>query len=297
MSIGMNEQLDYDNLLTAACDEIRLADQIVIGAGAGLSSAAGLDLEIKAVRKVIPEYEKAFGITNLYEGSFYPFRTSGERFAYWSRVFHYWRYEIEVFPLYLDLLNLISGKDYFVITTNGDGLFLRANFPREKVFLMQGDHGDFACSESCCDEIYDARPILEQMIKHTKDFSVPEEYLPKCPNCGAPLIMRQRSTVRNMEIAPYRAEKERYEKFLGKAFGGHSKRLLLIEIGVGYNTPVLIKYPFWQMAAENENIHYICINMERPRLPEQIKDRSIYIQGPCDNTIRRLLDLKQTEKV
>lgn len=269
-----------------ACQIIADADAVLVGAGAGLSAAAGLEIGERVVNKACPGYEERYGITNLYEGSFYPFRTEGERFAYWSRAFYYWRYQVPVFPLYIELRKLLDGQDYFVVTTNGDGQFLRAGFERERVFLMQGDHGDFACSRSCSDEIYDAKPVYESMIAHTVEFSVPEDYLPVCPHCGARLMMRQRSGVRTLEIKPYREEIQRYSDFLRKTKG---RKLVLLELGVGFNTPGLIKIPFLKMAEKDANICYICVNTEPPEAFEETGGNKMYIQAPIDLVISQWL--------
>ena len=275
------------NQIKEAYDIINECDSILIGAGAGLSAAAGLDVVINAVSNVMPEYEREYGITDMYRGSFYPFSSINESLAYWSKAFHYWRYEVEVFPLYSNLLELIGDKNYFVITTNGDGQFIRSGFDRERLFLIQGDHGDFACSRSCCDETYDAKPIFESMISHTVDFRVPDRYIPICPHCGSILMMRQRSGVRNLEIRPYIEEKKRYESFLRNAGD-----CVLLELGVGFDTPILIKYPFWQMSLEN-GWKYISVNLDKAVLPKDILDKTLYLQLPIDEVINEWLDLKR----
>ena len=275
----------FDYSISAAAVALKNADAVVIGAGAGLSAAAGLDIGIDAVRKIMPDYETKYGITNLYEGSFYPFPTMAEQWAYWAKAFYYWRFQVEVFPLYRKLLALAQKRNYFVITTNGDGQFLRAGFPREKVFLIQGDHGDFACSASCCDETYDSKPIFENMIAHTENLRVPDSCLPKCPHCGAPLMMRQRSGVRTLEIAPYCEERQRYLDFLHDAEG---KKTVLLELGVGFNTPVHIKMPFWKLTAEKPEVTYIAVNPERPVVPDDISERTIYLQQSISDVISSL---------
>ena len=263
---------------------IENTNNILIGAGAGLSIAAGLDTGINTIRSLMPEYEKEYGIKDLYYGSFYPFKTRSEQFAYWSKAFYWWRFQIEVFKLYKDILNLIKDKNYFIITTNGDGQFIRSGFNRERIFLMQGDHGDFVCSQSCCNEIYDSKPIFETMIKHTINFKVPEDYMPKCPYCGSLLIMRQRSTVKNLEIKPYLEEKQRYENFLKKA-----ENCVLLELGVVFDTPTLIKFPFWSLTAENKNYKYISVNLDNPRFPNEISDKTIYLQCSINDVIDKWL--------
>ncbi len=275
------------NRIKEAYSHIDECDSILIGAGAGLSAAAGLDIGINAVRKVMPEYEKEYGITDMYQGSFYPFVSINESLAYWSKAFYYWRYQVEVFQLYRNLLELVGDRNYFVITTNGDGQFMRSGFDRKRLFLVQGDHGEFACSRSCCDETYDAKPIFESMINHTVDFKVPGEYIPRCPHCKGILMMRQRSGVKNLEIKPYLEERQRYVDFLNDA-----DNCVLLELGVGFDTPIHIKYPFWQMCLENR-WKYISVNLDKANFPQEISDNTIYLQRPIDEVISEWLELKR----
>ena len=232
-------------------------DAVVIGAGSGLSTAAGFTYTGERFEKYFSDFAAKYGIRDMYSGGFYPFATPEEHWAYWSRYIWVNRYMDAPKPVYKDLLALVRDKDYFVITTNVDHCFQKAGFDKKRLFYTQGDYGLFQCSEPCCQETFDNEAVIREMMERQKDMKIPTELLPVCPHCGKPLTMNLRSDNKFVEDEGWHRAAERYENFLRTREGG---RILFLELGVGYNTPVIIKYPFWRMTAKNPNAFYACIN-------------------------------------
>lgn len=228
-------------------EKIRTADAVVIGAGAGLSTAAGFTYSGERFEKYFSDFRKKYGFEDMYSGGFYPYETPEEHWAYWSRYIYINRYMDAPKPVYDDLLKLVANKDYFVITTNVDHCFQKAGFDKKRLFYTQGDYGLFQCSEPCCRETFDNEDVIRKMAERQKDMKIPTELLPVCPHCGKPLTMNLRSDDKFVEDEGWYRAAERYENFLRTRAGG---KILFLELGVGYNTPVIIKYPFWQMTAK-----------------------------------------------
>ena len=257
-------------------EKIRTADAVVIGAGAGLSTAAGFTYSGERFEKYFSDFRKKYGIEDMYSGGFYPYETPEEHWAYWSRYIYINRYMDAPKPVYDDLLKLVANKDYFVITTNVDHCFQKAGFDKKRLFYTQGDYGLFQCSEPCCQETFDNESIIFEMLKQQKDMKIPTELLPVCPHCGKPLTMNLRSDDKFVEDKGWHHAAERYENFLRTRAGG---KILFLELGVGYNTPVIIKYPFWQMTAKNPNATYACINKGQAICPQEIERQSICVNA------------------
>ena len=257
-------------------EKIRTADAVVIGAGAGLSTAAGFTYSGERFEKYFSDFRKKYGFEDMYSGGFYPYETPEEHWAYWSRYIYINRYMDAPKPVYDDLLKLVANKDYFVITTNVDHCFQKAGFDKKRLFYTQGDYGLFQCSEPCCQETFDNKDIIFEMLKQQNDMKIPTELLPVCPHCGKPLTMNLRSDDKFVEDKGWHHAAERYENFLRTRAGG---KILFLELGVGYNTPVIIKYPFWQMTAKNPNATYACINKGQAICPQEIERQSICVNA------------------
>ena len=255
-------------------EKFHTADAVVIGAGAGLSTAAGFTYSGERFEKYFSDFRKKYGIEDMYSGGFYPYQTPEEHWAYWSRYIFVNRYQDTPKPVYENLLKLVADKDYFVITTNVDHCFQKAGFDKKRLFYTQGDYGLFQCSEPCCQETFDNKDIIFERLKQQKDMKIPTELLPVCPHCGKPLTMNLRSDDKFVEDEGWHRAAERYENFLRTRAGG---KILFLELGVGYNTPVIIKYPFWQMTAKNPNATYVCINQGQAICPLEIRHKSICI--------------------
>lgn len=257
-------------------EKIRTADAVVIGAGAGLSTAAGFTYSGERFEKYFSDFRKKYGFEDMYSGGFYPYKTPEEHWAYWSRYIFVNRYMDPPTDLYNKLYESVKDKDYFVITTNVDHCFQKAGFDKKRLFYTQGDYGLFQCSEPCCRETFDNKDIIFEMLKQQKDMKIPTELLPVCPHCGKPLTMNLRSDDKFVEDEGWHRAAERYENFLRTREG---QKILFLELGVGYNTPVIIKYPFWQMTAKNPNATYACINKGQAVCPEEIERQSIRVNA------------------
>ncbi len=252
------------------------ADAIVVGAGAGLSTSAGFVYAGERFERHFSDFAEQYGFSDMYSGGFYPFPSPEEFWAYWSRYIFINRYMDAPTPVYDDLLALVRDKDYFVITTNVDHCFQKAGFDKKRLFYTQGDYGLFQCSEPCCRETFDNEDTIRQMVERQKDMRIPSELLPVCPHCGRPMTMNLRSDDKFVEDEGWHEAAERYERFLRTRGNG---RILFLELGVGYNTPGIIKYPFWRMTAQNKAATYACINYGEAVCPAEIESRSICING------------------
>lgn len=272
------------NRLKAALQD---CDAVVIGAGAGLSTAAGFVYTGERFEKYFSDFAAKYGFRDMYSGGFYPFATPEEHWAYWSRYIYINRYMDATKPVYDDLLKLVNGKDYFVITTNVDHCFQKAGFDKKRLFYTQGDYGLFQCSEPCCQETFDNEAVIREMVKRQENMKIPTELLPNCPHCGKPLTMNLRSDNKFVEDEGWHRAAERYENFLRTRAGG---KILFLELGVGYNTPVIIKYPFWQMTAKNPNATYACINQGQAVCPPEIEQRSICMNADIGQILQNLSD-------
>ena len=267
-------------------EKFHTADAVVIGAGAGLSAAAGFTYSGERFEKYFSDFYKKYGFEDMYSGGFYPYQTPEEHWAYWSRYIFVNRYQDAPKPVYENLLKLVADKDYFVITTNVDHCFQKAGFDKKRLFYTQGDYGLFQCSEPCCQETFDNEDVIREMAERQKDMKIPTELLPVCPHCGKPLTMNLRSDDKFVEDEGWHRAAERYEDFLRTRAG---QKILFLELGVGYNTPVIIKYPFWQMTVKNPNAIYACINQGQAICPAEIRHKSICINDDISNTINKCM--------
>lgn len=248
------------------------ADAVVIGAGAGLSTSAGLTYSGERFEKHFGDFIKKYGIRDMYSGGFYPFQTLEEYWAWWSRHIMVNRYEKAPKPVYDALLKLVEDKDYFILTTNVDHQFQLAGFDKKRLFYTQGDYGLWQCSETCCQETYDNEEIVRRMVVEQRDMKVPTELIPLCPHCGRPMTMNLRCDNTFVQDNGWYQAAQRYEDFLRRHDG---LRVVFLELGVGANTPVIIKYPFWKMTAVNPNATYVCINFGEAVCPKEIAEQSI----------------------
>ena len=271
-----------DNIkrLKKALDE---CDAVVIGAGAGLSTSAGFVYSGERFEKYFSDFGKKYGFKDMYSGGFYPYQTKEEFWAYWSRYIFVNRYTDAPKPVYNELFDLVKDKDYFVITTNVDHCFQKAGFEKKRLFYTQGDYGLFQCSVPCHNKTYENEEIVRRMVEEQKDMRIPTGLLPKCPVCGKPMTMNLRSDDKFVEDEGWHEAAARYENFLRTRKG----KVLFLELGVGYNTPVIIKYPFWQMTAQNPDATYACINYGEAVTPEEIAGRSICIDGDIGEAIEK----------
>ena len=273
MKISTESFSEHTARLKAALDS---ADAVVIGAGAGLSTSAGYEYSGERFEKYFSDFEEKYGFHDMYSGGFYPYKTPEEFWAFWSRYIFINRYVDAPKPVYEELLKLVGDKDYFVITTNVDHCFQKAGFDKKRLFYTQGDYGLFQCSEPCCAETFGNEREIRLMYEQQEDGRIPSELIPRCPHCGRPMTVNLRSGDSFVEDEGWHRAAERYENFLRTRAG---LKILFLELGVGYNTPVIIKYPFWHMTAKNPKAVYACINLGEADAPDDIAARSICIGG------------------
>ena len=266
--------------------ELAQTDAVVIGAGAGLSTSAGFVYSGERFRQYFSDFEAKYGFHDMYSGGFYPYATPEEHWAYWSRYIYINRYMDAPKPVYDNLCELVKSKDYFVITTNVDHCFQKAGFDKKRLFYTQGDYGLFQCSGPCCQETFENAEIIRSMVKQQKGMRIPTELLPVCPHCGKPLTMNLRSDDKFVEDEGWHEAAERYQLFLHRH---QNMRILFLELGVGYNTPVIIKYPFWRMTLNNPKATYAVINYGEAICPDEIKRRSICIDADIGSVLPALL--------
>lgn len=266
---------------------LETAEAIVVGAGAGLSTSAGLTYDGPRFEAHFADFIEKYHFRDMYSAGFYPFPTLEERWAYWSRHIYYNRYERTVGRVYKDLLRLLASKNYFVITTNVDHCFQDAGFDKARLFYTQGDYGLWQCSVPCHLKTYDNEVQVRQMVETQKDLRIPEDLVPRCPLCQSPMTMNLRSDHRFVEDEGWHEASRRYRDFLNRHA---SASVLFLELGVGNNTPGIIKYPFRKMTLQNEQAVYASINMVRAALTSELADRSILISGDISEVIRGLLE-------
>lgn len=259
---------------------------IIIGAGAGLSASAGFVYTKERFKRYFSDFESKYGFHDMYSGGFYPYKTPEEYWAYWSRYVYVNRYMDASKPVYNNLLKLVQNKNYFVITTNVDHCFQKAGFDKNRLFYTQGDYGLFQCSIPCSTDTYDNEEIIRQMAGRQKDMKIPTELIPKCHRCGKPLMMNLRSDDKFVEDKGWLKAAKRYETFLRT---NQNKKILFLELGVGYNTPAIIKYPFWQMTADNPKSTYACINYGKAVCPSEIEEQSICIDSDIGKVLQLVL--------
>ena len=261
-------------------------DAVVIGAGAGLSTSAGFVYTGERFEKYFSDFAEKYDIKDMYSGGFYPFATPEEHWAYWSRYIYINRYMDAPKPVYDDILKLVQNRDYFVITTNVDHCFQKAGFDKKRLFYTQGDYGLFQCSEPCCQETFDNEGVIREMVRRQEDMKIPTELLPVCPHCGKPMTQNLRSDDKFVEDEGWHRAAERYENFLRTHAG---QKILFLELGVGYNTPVIIKYPFWRMTARNPHATYVCINKGEAVCPNEIAKQSLLFDGDIAAVLAQMI--------
>ena len=264
---------------------LAMADAVVVGAGAGLSTAAGYTYSGPRFSRLFGDFAARYGFSDMYSGGFYPYDTLEEHWAFWSRYVMCNRYDPIPGHVYQQLLDLLRDRDYFVLTTNVDHCFQRAGFDKQRLFYTQGDYGLFQCSRPCCQETWDNEDAIRAMVDQQSDLRIPSELVPHCPHCGAPATMNLRSDGTFVEDEGWHKAAARYSEFLRRHEG---MRTLYLEIGVGGNTPGIIKYPFWQMTAANPRATYACVNLGEACAPRELERQSILIDASADEVVAQL---------
>ena len=278
---------------TGACSDaierlrrgIAEADAVVVGAGSGLSTASGMTYSGERFESNFADFIGRYGYRDMYTAGFYPYPTPEEYWAYWSRYIHLNRYAQDAGPAYRRLRDLMSGKDCFVITTNVDHCFQKAGFDVSRLFFTQGDYGLWQCAKPCHQRTYDNEASVRRMVAEQRNMRIPTELIPRCPRCGGPMANNLRIDDTFVEDEAWHLAAGRYRDFLR---GHEGARLLFLELGVGWNTPGIIKYPFQRMAAGNERAVYACVNLGEAAAPRELEGRSILVDGDIGEVLREL---------
>lgn len=282
---------DYSVLIKKLAKKIRECDAVIIGAGSGLSTSAGLTYSGERFEKYFFDFIGKYHFKDMYSAGFYPFETLEEYWAYWSRHIYYNRYINAPKDTYCKLMKIVKDKDYFILTTNVDHQFQKAGVDKKRLFYTQGDYGLWQCSKPCHQQTYDNKDIVKQMITQQNNMKIPSSLIPCCPKCGAPMTMNLRCDQSFVQDDGWYQAHHRYEDFLRKH---KDLNVLYLELGVGGNTPVIIKYPFWNYTYKNKKATYACINLKEVACPKEIKKQSILIDGDIHQILCDIL--KETEK-
>ena len=297
------ENAPYEEQVRKLKEKMQNVEAIVLGAGSGLSTAAGLTYSGERFQKYFFDFAKKYPIRDIYSGGFFPFESPEEFWAWWSRHIYFNRYVDAPSDVYGNLKKIVEGKDYFVLTTNVDHQFQRAGFTKERLFYTQGDYGLFQSSRPTVAKTYDNQKIVEKMLEaqgfvrdnagifqlpegKTLKMSIPTELIPVCPDDGLPMTMNLRTDESFVEDTGWKMAAKRYQDFLHSHKGKH---VLYWELGVGMNTPVIIKFPFWRYTEENPNAYYACLNLGEAGCSREISERSICLNADIGKVLRDLL--------
>lgn len=297
------ENVPYEEQVRKLKEKMQNVEAIVLGAGSGLSTAAGLTYSGERFQKYFFDFAKKYPIRDIYSGGFFPFESPEEFWAWWSRHIYFNRYVDAPSDVYGNLKKIVEGKDYFVLTTNVDHQFQRAGFTKERLFYTQGDYGLFQSSRPTVAKTYDNQKIVEKMLEaqgfvrdnagifqlpegKTLKMSIPTELIPVCPDDGLPMTMNLRTDESFVEDTGWKMAAIRYQDFLHSHKGKH---VLYWELGVGMNTPVIIKFPFWRYTEENLNAYYACLNLGEAGCSREISERSICLNADIGQVLRDLL--------
>ncbi len=266
---------------------LQSADAVVIGAGAGLSTSAGFTYAGERFQRHFADFIEKYGFSDMYTAGFYPFPTEEEHWAYWSRHIYYNRYVEAPKPVYRNLLKIIANKDYFVITTNVDHQFQKAGVDKQRLFYTQGDYGLLQCATPCHQKTYDNKELIIRMVAEQTEMRIPSHLVPRCPVCGKKMTVNLRSDDTFVEDQGWHDAAQRYVDFIEKHQNG---KVLYWDLGIGGNTPTIIKLPFMQQTYHNPLATYATINLGEAFTVDQIADRSIVINDDIGKVLDQLLD-------
>lgn len=259
------------------------SDAIVIGAGAGLSEAAGYHYSGEKFNNDFIDFIRKYGFKDLYTSSFYPFETQEEKWAYWAKHIYFSYYENQENDLYKNLYNLVKDKEYFVITTNTDGKFIQNGFSVDKVFEVQGRYSDLQCSTPCHNELYNNKEFVMEAIESIDDdLKIPSDLVPKCPVCGEDMDVNLRCDDRFVEDDHWYESQSKYDNFLNKY---KDKKIVFLEFGVGFNTPGIIRFPFEQLTFINHLARLIRFNKDYSMIPDELGNRGIAVSDSISEVI------------
>ncbi|GAB6393686.1 MAG: NAD-dependent protein deacetylase SIR2 family [Treponematales bacterium] len=281
----------YWDSIRQASRVIQNTDCVLAGVGAGMTAAGGLCYADTALaEKWYPEYV-ALGKKSILEimSDFWPTTINDHNAAafwgFWVRHIYHLRYEPDALPPYRALFSIIGGREHFICSTNVDGQLEKAGFDRKKIFAPQGDYALLQCRKPCSQRVFDNKSMIETCLANmASPFEIREADIPRCPVCGDFLIPNLRCDARFVE-APHLWNTRQYEAFIQDARG---KRLVLLELGVGFNTPGIIRFPFESITAQFARAILIRVNLSDAAVPEEIQEKSIVIQDDIAAVLNRL---------
>ena len=278
---------EYSSRILQAKQAIKQADYIIIGAGSGLSTAAGLLYSGEKFEKDFREFIEKYHFDNLYSASFYEFKTQEEKWAFFAKMIKLNRYNEKPLKLYQELYEIVKNKEYFVLSTNVDGQFYNSRFDKDKIFEVQGDYSYLQCENACHNKLYNNKELVEKWLRNTKNCKIPSDLVMKCPVCGGNMDMNLRKDANFVQDENWYRQSEKYEDFLSRSKG---KNVVLLEIGVGFNTPGIIRFSFEQMTANIEKTTLIRINKDYPNPMLEIENKTISFD---EDTNKIIEDLKE----
>lgn len=276
---------EYNLRIIKAKQMIGDADFIIIGAGSGLSSAAGLEYSGESFETNFKDFIKKYNFSDLYSASFYDFKTQEEKWAFFAKMIEVNRYNKTPLKLYEELYKIVEDKNYFVLSTNVDGQFYNSGFDESKVFEVQGDYRYLQCENACHNKLYDNKELVHKWLENTRDCKIPSELVMKCPVCGENMDMNLRKDANFVQDENWYKQAERYKEFLKEA---ENKNVVLLEIGVGFNTPGIIRYPFEQMVKANSETMLIRINKDYPMTMLDIRNKTVSFEENANKVIEDL---------
>lgn len=266
---------------------LREADAVIIGAGAGLSTAAGIEYSGPRFTENFQDFIERYGMTDMYTAGFYPFRTEEEKWAYWSRHIRMNRFDAPVGEPYQQLLKVVQEKPYFIITTNVDAQFYKAGFDPDRIWAVQGDYGKLQCANGCHDTLYDNHDLIMEMCRRQKDCRIPTELVPRCPRCGERMEINIRKDMYFVQNQKWYEGQTRYTDFLEE---NKRKKVVLLELGVGFNTPTIIRFPFEQMAANWPHATLVRIGRSRSSVPKRLENKAVSIDDGIPIALNEIIE-------
>lgn len=293
----INQTTPYAEQIEQAARAIREADFVLIGAGAGMSTAAGAEYGGKFFEEHFAEFQKIYGkgpyMQDMYSAGFYPFPDEESRWGYWCRHALLGGADLDVTLLHKTLLDALAGKKLFLLSTNVDNQFAKAGLPAKQIFATQGSYERIQCARGCHPKTYDAVELFRQMERERKDGRIPTELVPKCPVCGGPMAMNLRSDNYFVQDEAWHAAEDRFSRFLSECVDG---KTVLLELGVGFNTPSIIRFPFEKLTREHKNITLVRLSRSKAMVPASLGERAIGINADMAKSITDLAEkLNNTE--
>lgn len=281
------QKMPYEEQIQKAAGAIKEAEYVLIGAGAGFSAAAGLTYSGRRFEENFPEFIEKYGMTDMYSAGFYPFPSEEARWGYWSKHVYVNRIEPEALPLYKLLYGLVKEKEYFVLTTNADHQFYKAGFGENNIFATQGDYGYIQCLCGCHKKVYDNTGLMVRMNQSRRDCVIPSEMVPKCPVCGGRMTMNLRCDSYFVEDEAWHRAESNFGAFLEKC---ENEKTVLLELGVGFNTPTIIRFPFERMVREYDNVRLVRLNLDEAVVPRSFGERALGINADISESMKDIAE-------